>query len=450
MTDPLTLGGDAVPNLAVDLQPDDAFGIFVLDDSELSGPDRLGWGAADPWVNVVCDVQQVQARRGATRLQGILTRAEAAAVTITVRDDSGSLDPLANGDQVHRNTPLRLRAWGFDSAGAQWSAVLFTGTVEDLDATYHRDGPATVVVTATDVIGRLAGWEAPGRPDPGIGAGDDLPARVARVAAECGIGTVAADSDSNYAATLAPTTLAQPWQAVSDAADAELGRVWVNKADQLVLRSRGSQLSGTVRGTLSDVHGQTDAGPHCCMDEPVVVYGAESLINRALGTRRAVGSGDNPVQQFAADAWSDARYGPSSVNATLELATDAQVADWAEAVIIDGSRPELRVDRVTPVPSPHDLDSAADAWPAVCATDLGDRWSFRLHPATGDQVTRTLGVLGIELDLSPDGWTVHWTTAEAPTPGAANPSGWWALDVSELDESDLLAPYGGTRGVPTG
>jgi hypothetical protein len=55
---------------------------------------------------------------------------------------------------------------------------------------------------------------------------------------------------------------------------------------------------------------------------------------------------------------------------------------------------------------------------------------------------RTVGVLGIEHEITPEGWSIVWHTVEAPTPGV-NPTGWFALDVSDMDTGDLLAPYGG-------
>jgi hypothetical protein len=79
----------------------------------------------------------------------------------------------------------------------------------------------------------------------------------------------------------------------------------------------------------------------------------------------------------------------------------------------------------------------------VCSTDVGDRWLLRHHPEIGPEIARTVGVLGIEHEIAPDGWSVTFTTVPAPTPGDENPSGWFAVNVSELDGDDVLAPFGG-------
>jgi hypothetical protein len=447
VTDPATTGPLGAPYLAVDVQPDNLEGTFTLDVSELDGPDVLGWSAEDAgqWVNVVCDVRTVSARRGATRLQGVLTRAEAGMATVVVDDWSGMLDPLLNGNSVHKGTPFRLRAWGWSLdpdtlESVEWSSTLFTGEVDQLEAEYLPDLPAMVTVTAVDLIAVLAAWEAEGRPGDGVGAGDNLLGRVQRVLDEVDRGTVdLAASDTGYAATLLPTKLQRAWEDMAAAADTELGRVWVDADNRLVIRARNSQLAGPIRGTLSDVHGEAVEAPHTCMSAATVVHGVELLANRVLGSRRALEAEDAatiPVVRRD-DTYSQARYGVGTVDRTgqLELQTDGQVPAWAEAVALAGAEPELRVDQVTPSPTEDQLEEALAQWPAVVGTRIGDRWRFRFHPLAGHAVDRVVGVLGVQLDLSPERWSVVWTTTEA---AAGN---WFTLDASELDGVDVLAPF---------
>jgi hypothetical protein len=447
VTNPATQGPLGAPYLAVDVQPDNLEGTFTLDVSELDGPDMLGWLAEDAgtWVNVVCDVRTVSSRRGATRLLGVLTRAEAGMATVVVDDWSGLLDPLLNGNSVHKGTPFRLRAWGWSLdpdtlESVEWSETLFTGEVDQLEAEYLPGQPATVTVTAVDLIAPLAAWEAEGRAGDGVGAGDDLLGRVQRVLDEVDRGTVdVANSDAGYAATLLPTRLQRAWDDIAAAADAELGRVWVDVDNRLVIRGRNSVLTGPIRGTLSDVHGEAVEAPHTCMSAATVVHGVELLANRVLGSRRAL-EGEDPATLPVVrrdDTYSQARYGIGTVDRAgqLELQTSEQVTPWAEAVALAGAEPELRVDTVTPSPTEHVLEEALQQWPAVMATRIGDRWRFRFHPLNGHTVDRVVGVLGVELDLSPESWTVRWTTTEA---AAGN---WFTLDVSELDGVDVLAPF---------
>lgn len=439
--DPATQTGQlGAPSLAVDIQPDNSVGVFVLDVSELDGPDMLAWGSTDPgtWVNVVCDVMALNYRRGATRTQGVLTQTEAGTCTVVVSDSGRQFDPMNNADVIHTGTPLRVRAWGYDLDGQRWDAVLFAGEVDEVLVQYLKGEPPLVTITGLDLVGVMVGWESEGYPAPGVGAGESLLLRVNRACQEIGVPVAHITSDlSGYAATLLPTTLARPWQDVTAAAEAELGRVWVNTSNQFVVRTRNSALSGPIRGTLSDVHGEAPAGAHCCVQDAAVLFGVERLGNRVLAGRRALsGESGTPALVRLDDEVSQARYRVGTVDRrSLELQTDAQLGPWAEAVIVAHGRPALRVDAVTPSPSEDDLDSAVPAWQAVCQTDIGDRWRFLFRPELGPIVDRTLGVLGIELAATPEAWSVNWTTEEA-----TQATGWFVLDVSQLDGPDLLAP----------
>jgi hypothetical protein len=50
-------------------------------------------------------------------------------------------------------------------------------------------------------------------------------------------------------------------------------------------------------------------------------------------------------------------------------------------------------------------------------------------------VDRVVGVLGVEWNLTPDDWSVRWTTTEAAA------GEWFVLDDSELGGVDMLAPF---------
>jgi hypothetical protein len=420
VTDPVTLtGADGVPYLAVDVQPDIAENVFSIGESELNGPDLLARNDTDPglWQNVVCDVQTVALRRGAADVRGLLTQTEAGTVTVIVSDTTRAFDPTVSSDFIHKGTPLRIRAWGTDDLGDPWETVLWTGEVDALTAAYHPDDPPTVTVTGVDLIGVLTAWEAEGRATL-VGAGDTLRGRVNRVLAEVDRGSVATGSDTTFTATLAPIPIARPWDEISAGVLAELGRVWVTRDNLLAVRARGTDLTGPVRGTLSDIHGETEVGPHCCMSDAAVAYGWEQAGNRVLAGRRML-DGEDPDDAVLARqdlVSSQARYGVGVVREdTLDLETDGQLTPWAQAVIASHGRPRLRVNTVTPAPSQHDLASALEAWPAVLGTDLGDRWLFLYRPTFGPAVRRTVGILGIELQLTPDEWRVTWATGEAPT-----------------------------------
>jgi hypothetical protein len=444
---PTITGEDGEPYLAVDVQPDVVTGVFRVGTSRVGGPDRLAWSQQDaaPWVNVVCVVRSANYRRGATRQQGLLTRTEAGTGTVVLEDPAGQFDPNLNGGAIRKGTPARLRAWGTGVEGERWDAVLFTGDVDDLGVSYSpgEDAPL-VAMTLVDLVGPLVGWESEGLDGDGAGAGDNLAQRAQRILTTVGRGEVSTASSGTYTATLAGTPLRQPWEELNRAAEAELGRLWIDRHNRLQLRSRGSQPSGPVRGTLSDVHGEAPVGVHGCVADASIVSSGD-VVNRVLGSRVKLEAEPVEPPLIRRDDEQSARlYGVGSVNRerSLLLQTDAQVTAWAGALIVARTRPELRVESVTPRPSSEDLDSTLQQWPAVLRTDLGDRWLFTYHPPAGPPIVRGLAVLGIDVSATPDGWTVQWATEPAPVPGAGNPAGWFIVGTSQVGGPDLLAPYG--------
>jgi hypothetical protein len=346
--------------------------------------------------------------------------------------------------------------------------VLWTGVVDRVRVQYLHDGPPDVTVTGMDLAGQLAAWESEGYPDgeylePPLNG--FLGEYAEMVLAETGIGELSAAShvdytlSGEYAAFLLPMAMARPWQELLERQEAELGRLWIDRDNRLVSRGRLTPLDGPVRGTFSDVHGETVTGVHACLADATVIYGVQGA-NRVLAGRQqydATGSpdlGDPDEMVRRDDEDSQARHGLEvidrrdlplryGVESLPPLYTPTYVSllpDWADAVLAQGAQPRVRVDAVQPAPSPIDLDSALEAWPAVLGTDVGDRWVFLFHPGGELLVSQTVGVLGIELDATPDAWTVRWVTEESRSVELDLHRGLFVLDHSTLGSDARLAP----------
>ena len=452
--DPATIHQqEGVPYLAVDVQPDNLTGTFLVGDvlenaSWVDGEDRLGWSstAAGSWENVVCDVQAVRFVRGVSDLAGLMTVVDAGLLTVVLSDTERRFDPLENADAIHVGTPIRVRAWGWDLLGDYWEAVLFTGTVDAMPVQYLPEDPPRVTITATDLVTELVESSGPGSAVL-VGAGDNLLTRAQRVLEHVDLPAtrLALDVDvTAYAASHPGTPLARPWDELVAAQEAELGRLWVDRDNRLVVRTRGSELSGPVRGTFSDVHGDADAGTvHCCYQDLDAAHDTDQVTNRAVGARVPDVLEDATTVFTVEDTASVGRWRPHVVDRVqqLELQTDLQVASWAEYLVATDGTPRLQVRSVAPHPPRDDVDTALDAWPAVCATDLGDRWVTRYHPQRGPLVDRTVGVLGIAHEVTPEDWVVQFVTADATPATPGNPLGLFIVEDSDLDAGDVLAPH---------
>lgn len=450
------------PDLFVEVMPGWPYreGVFTLDVSELDGPDYLDWGGGadeEGWVDVTCDVMSVGIRRGASRVIGPLTTSEYGAADLVIRDTARMFDPFENADAIHRNVPARIRAEGpmggafspeFSAefnVGGRWSSILFTGRIGDISVDYAQAGAPVVELEVLDIIARLSVRQAFTQLP--VGTGDDLLDRVTRVAEllpprsddTSNVDDLA--SDDAYTATLTGTSYGKSaLELMTDAQLAELGRVWANRDDRLVVRGRRSQLAGPVRGTLSDIHYEDGGGefaPHCCYSTLTATLDADVFYNDVIAGREVDNPPDGyvPARVRVYDPDSDALYGPGRLEQTdLRLLDDLQLLPWAQDLVGNNSIPTLRVSDVTPVPDNHE-----PAWPAICATDIGDRWIVHRHPG-GNPILVTVGVLGISHDITPDSWSVQLRTEQAPDILDPETGGWFTLDVSELDGDDVLFP----------
>lgn len=457
--DKATVGPARAPNLAVEVGVDLSGNTMMLDDDQLDDGQLLGWPLYDEhsWSNLICDVRSAEGRRGASDSDHLPTRIDAGLLDVVLLDTDRRFDPYGDGERIQPNHPMRLRAWGttdvwaFDGDGqlrstpTYWSEVLYTGQIDAVDIDYPKDSAPVVSLTVTDIVGELSAAELDPLPAPGTGQGDDLLLRLRRVLAAVELPhRISTDVGYDYAATLAPTLLAgSAWDELTDASDAELGRLWVDRVGAIVAVGRRHLLAGPLRGTLSDAHEEvTGAGEHCCYDAAAVTLSTAAVINRAQATRRVWepskdGATPEAVTAVATDRASQRRYGVHGVTETLEVEHDWQAADWADALLTAESRPRVRVSSVRPRPDNHQ-----QAWPAVASTDIGDRWTFRMHPVIGPPTIRTLAVVGVQFQITPEEWSLTWSTVEAPDVDPFAPDGLFITGGrSTLDGPDVLAPY---------
>lgn len=155
-------------------------GVFVLDRSELDGPDLL---ATDPaagftWLSIKCDATRIETWRGA-QADGVDIKVDVGTLTVAT-----VVDPeIVAAADLQTGAPIRLRTTG------STPATLGTFTINDAVVTEDKlKDHAHLQLTATDAVSTLANSIRYGAANPTAG-GEPWPARVARLMASANVPT---------------------------------------------------------------------------------------------------------------------------------------------------------------------------------------------------------------------------------------------------------------------
>lgn len=304
------------------------------------------------WVDIACDVKDLELAGGSSSAAGIFSKPEAATLVATLADPTGKFDPL-NGhgpysygrhSRLVPGTPISAFAEIVNGdTGAVTTVQLFTGTADSWgeDWTPHPSRREAKLV-ASDATKQWAHYDQPEQP--AVGAGDTTAQRVARLVAfyqwpgtiDAGTGTV----------TLQATTLAQTgWELLNRTLDDELGHVyftaagvlrWVGRAAWTTTSPPVLELGcDSIEASLNDV--LLDASPSAI----------DANIRNAVFAAREGGS-----QQTVRATSSIARYGEYDYSRTdLGLQTDVQAAAWAQQVLQVNAYPQVTLDDVTARPA---------------------------------------------------------------------------------------------------
>ena len=378
-----------------------------------AGTDRL-------WVDLACDVIDLELAGGASTSQGILSKADAATLVLTLADPTGKYDPLnaaspfayGGRSRLIPGTPVEVFAEVVNGdSGAWWREPLFVGTVDSWAENWTpHPSKREAKIVATD---ETKVWARYNRPEQApAGAGDTTRQRVERlVAFYAWLGAVEHAAAST--ATLAATTLAQPgWELLNRTLDDELGYVyftadgalrWINRASWLTITPPivvlGCEtVDANARDVLVEAHATT----------------LDSQMRNAIYAARTGGT-----TQTASSPSSIERHGEYDYKRTdLGHDTDAGVAAWAQTLLMLYAYPAQTLDDVTMRPA---LD--ARSW-EVCdhvldvdlVTDVVRvRWA---PPDLPDNVVDALSrVVGYRHKITRHAWEVRWQLVAADALG---------------------------------
>jgi hypothetical protein len=375
-----------------------------------SSTDRL-------WVDLSCDVLDVQISGGSTGAQGIFSKADAAACTVTLSDPEGIYDPLspvppwayAGRSRLVPGVPVEVWAEVVDGdTGTVTRHWLFTGTAdswgEDWTPTKSK---RQCKLIATDDTKRFARYDRPEIAP--VGQGDTTGARIQRIVSYFDWpGTVLAPA-SGGTVTLQSTTLAQnAWELLNRTLDDELGYVHFTTKGELRWLDRNVWLS--IPPPVLELGCETIAADV----RDVLVDASPSNLDRQM-RNEIYASRAGGATVSASSTSSIAQHGRYDYKRTdLGLADDIQVADWASLVLQLYAYPQIALKDVTLKPA---IDPRSwEIWkPALDIHYVSELvrilWAPPDHPT---HVTDALArVVGATHTITRRSWELRWQLVDA-------------------------------------
>lgn len=310
----------------------------------------LGGGQMTPggdlWVDIACDITDMEVISGASTSQGILSKPDAGTLTATISDPGGIYDPLnpagpfsfGGRSRLVPGTPVEVFAEVVDGdLGTVSTHWLFTGTADswEQDWTPSPSKRETKLI-ATDATKAFARLDRPEQP--AQGDGDTTQQRIHRIVDFFGWAGVVIDPPGGGTVTYQATTLAQSaWELLNRTLDDELGYVYFTAKGELRWLPRSTW---TTKVAASLTLG-------CGVGYDVLIDATPSAIDRqmrnAVYAARTGGTAQAATSQSSIDQYG--RYDYSRTD--LGLATDVQAAQWASTLVTLYAYPQVTLDDVT-------------------------------------------------------------------------------------------------------
>ena len=242
--------------------------------------DGAVWGASDTdtgdWVDVSCDVLDVDLTAGASQPDGVVTAVDSTTGVVRLAGERWNPWQSAYRGALGPAVPVRVSWSPVDpdnpDASPSWRPV-YTG---ESDAWPYDRRRAVVAVPVVDATAALGANTLPTEPNPGVGGHETITARMTRILDAARWPADLRDIPDDRSVTTIPTVLGDDaWSMMQTAADTDLGVVWVNRGGLVAYRPvahLGQWAPDPVGIGLTDVAGD---GNVCVLDytrtDPVVV-----------------------------------------------------------------------------------------------------------------------------------------------------------------------------------
>lgn len=212
-------------------------------------------GSSRLWVDLSCDVLDLDIHSGASSSAGIFTKADAATCVVTLADPDGIYDPAAvvppfsyeGRSRLVPGIPVEVFAEVVNATtGAVTVRYLFTGTADSWREDWTtKPSSRRSILTASDATKTWVRYDRPEQPP--VGGQEATAARIARlVAYYAWPGTVVTTTTAATPLTLQQTTLAASgWEQLSRLMDDELGVIYFTTDGKMRWTKRGDWLADT-------------------------------------------------------------------------------------------------------------------------------------------------------------------------------------------------------------
>lgn len=376
-----------------------AYGTFVLDDltEGVLGTGTLATsGDGDLVVDVSSQTVSASIKGGYNLLQ---QQFQANQATFRVIDNEGYFNPL-NTSSPYYGYLSPLRKIRFSAEYATVGYFLFSGYISSYNYTYPKDqelGYVDLVCVDAFRLLNLAGISTVTGASAGQTTGQRIdkildmvsyPASMRQI--EAGSTTVQAD----------PATVRTALAAIQNLEFSEQGAFYMDGAGNATFKSRQSVQSAA--GQTPTLFANDGSGIPYFNINPA--FDDKLIINQATVTR--VGG----TAQTASNATSIAKYFPHSINYdNVMVQTDADALNIAKAYVATRAETSIRIDALT-----LDLTTPNYAAGITAALDFDYFTNVRVINVgqDGSTIDKTLQVVGISHDVTPNSWKTTFTLSE--------------------------------------
>jgi hypothetical protein len=390
------------------------------------------------WVDLSCDLVDLELALGAHASQGILTKTDAGTLSATLADPTGKYDPLnpdglyslGNSNRLAPGVQIRAFAEVIDTnMNTIVRFALFTGTADRWETSWTQwAGDRETKLVATDTTKQFV--KADREEQPPQGAGDFTITRLQRIIDFHTLNTQLSSYFVEGNVTLQATTLAQSaWEQVGRTMDDELGVAYFEPTPPTATWTPTLTWFGRPTWTSDPMLNNTislgcapagDPNPSGWYDIVTDAQPAafDALLHNAVHASRSGGTLQTVTNQTSID-----KYGQADLQRNdLGLNDDTQVTKWAQFIVDKSSFPQTVLDHVTMEPAADGIryhgppetpprNPPNRVWLDVlrCGRPMFCRNRIRFD--AGYVVDVQFRVVGWTHKITRDRWEITWNTA---------------------------------------